>query len=171
MQMIDGICLMYNHNNNGRRTAWAQGFMAFFAMLAMGLGMMARPAEAQPFAYVTTQHTVAPYNQVGTVTVIDTASNTVMGSPIPVGINPSGVAVTPDGKHAYVTNFGISFPPPQPPGTVSVIDTATNMVTTTITVGEGPNGVAVTPDGKHAYVTTGVGISVVSWLRGQDLNL
>jgi YVTN family beta-propeller protein len=76
--------------------------------------------------------------------VIDTASNTVVGTPIPVGIFPIGVAVTPDGKRAYVGN-GAS-------ANVSVIDTATNTVATTITVGTGPNGVAVTPDGKHAYV-------------------
>ena len=38
------------------------------------------------------------------------------------------------------------------PGTVSVIDTATNMVVATITVGSSP-GIAVTPDRKHVYVT------------------
>ena len=31
-----------------------------------------------------------------TVSVIDTATNTVVGSPIPVGSSPYGVAVTPD---------------------------------------------------------------------------
>jgi len=30
--------------------------------------------------------------------VIDTATNTVVGSPITVGNGPTGVAVTPDGK-------------------------------------------------------------------------
>jgi YVTN family beta-propeller protein len=37
--------------------------------------------------------------------------------------------------------------------TVSVIDTATNMVVATIPVGKFPGGVAVAPDGKHVYVT------------------
>ncbi len=37
-------------------------------------------------------------------------------------------------------------------GTVSVIDTATNAVTTTITVGNNPKGVAVSPDGSQVYV-------------------
>ena len=49
---IEGIYFMYNNNSNGSRAAWARGFMALFAMLAMGLGLMASPAEAAPFAYV-----------------------------------------------------------------------------------------------------------------------
>jgi YVTN family beta-propeller protein len=85
----------------------ARGFMAFFAMLAMGLGMMARPAEAQPFAYITN-------NIDGTVSVIDTATNMVMTT-LTVGSAPEGVAVTPDGRHAYVANEGSN--------NVSVIDT------------------------------------------------
>jgi YVTN family beta-propeller protein len=82
----------------------------------------------------------------GTVSVIDTVSNTVVGTPIPVGGEPEGVAVTPDGKHAYVTNAAFSI------GSVSVIDTAANTVGDTIPVGTAPFGVAVAPDGKHAYV-------------------
>ena len=55
------------------------------------------------------------------------------------------MAITPDGKHAYVTNLV--------DGTVSVITTATGAVSAPITVGKGPFTVAITPDGKHAYVT------------------
>ena len=65
---------------------------------------------------------------------------------IPVGNGPVGVAVSPDGTTAYVTNTADS--------TVSMIDTATNTVTTTITVGSAPNSVAVSPDGATAYVTS-----------------
>ena len=54
------------------------------------------------------------------------------------------MAITPDGKHAYVTNSG--------DGTVSVITTATGAVSAPITVGNHPIRVAITPDGKHAYV-------------------
>ena len=68
-----------------------------------------------------------------------------MSAPIPVGNNPIGLAVTPDGKHVYVTNFLGS--------TVSVIDTATRAVSATIPVGPLPILVAVTPDGTHAYVS------------------
>jgi YVTN family beta-propeller protein len=83
-----------------------------------------------------------------TLSVIDTASNTVVGTPIPVGNAPyaGAVAVTPDGKHVYVVNTNTN--------TVSVIDTASNMVVgTPIPVGNAPAAVAVAPDGKHGYVT------------------
>jgi YVTN family beta-propeller protein len=56
-----------------------------------------------------------------------------------------GVAVTPDGKHAYVADLAAN--------TVSVIDTSTNTVGTTIPVGTYPDGVAIAPDGNHVYVT------------------
>ena len=39
-----------------------------------------------------------------------------------------------------------------PDDTVSVIDTATNMVTATVHVGNYSSGVAVNPDGKKVYV-------------------
>jgi YVTN family beta-propeller protein len=54
------------------------------------------------------------------------------------------VAVTPDGHHAYVANFGANH--------LSVIDTARNTVAATILVGTGPLAVALAPDGRHAYV-------------------
>ena len=37
------------------------------------------------------------------VSVIDTATNTVLAT-VPVGTNPRSIAVTPDGKRAYVTS-------------------------------------------------------------------
>ena len=36
--------------------------------------------------------------------MIDTATG-VVSATIPVGTIPIGLAITPDGKHAYVTNF------------------------------------------------------------------
>jgi YVTN family beta-propeller protein len=77
--------------------------------------------------------------------VIATATNTVVGSPITVGLVPFGVAVTPDGSKVYVANQGSN--------NVSVIATATNTVVgSPITVGLVPFGVAVTPDGSKVYV-------------------
>src|SRR5258708_32507651 len=71
-----------------------------------------------------------------TVSVIATATNTVVGLPIPVGLSPLGVAVTPDPSKVYVTNHGSS--------TGSVIDPASNSVSATIPRGASPFGVAVT---------------------------
>ena len=64
---------------------------------------------------------------------------------MPVGTNPFGVAITPDGTKVYVAN--------EYDGTVSVINTTTNTVTSTVPVGFIPMGVAVTPDGTKVYVT------------------
>jgi YVTN family beta-propeller protein len=38
-----------------------------------------------------------------TVSVINTKTNTVIGSPISVGANPFAVAVSPDGTRVYIT--------------------------------------------------------------------
>ena len=47
---------MHSNNRNGCRTAPVRGFMALCAiMLAMGLGAMAPPAGAAPFAYVANE--------------------------------------------------------------------------------------------------------------------
>ena len=92
-----------------------------------------------------------------TVSVIDTATGAVSAS-IDIGWPTSGVAITSDGRHAYVTGTGFHFdmsnapPEPLPTGKVSVIDTASGVVSATIPVGSSPNGVAITPDGTHAYV-------------------
>jgi len=102
----------------------------------LGVMLASTPAEAQPFAYVTNFSS-------NTVSVIDTATNTVVAT-VPVGTNPEGVAITPDGTRAYVANNGS--------GTVSLIDTASNTVVATVQVGTNPEGVAITPDGTRAYV-------------------
>jgi DNA-binding beta-propeller fold protein YncE len=76
--------------------------MALFAiMLAIGLGALAPPAEAAPFAYVITGFPAS-------VAVIDTATNTVVnGFGVGEGQDlqmPGRVAVAPDGKHIYATS-------------------------------------------------------------------
>jgi YVTN family beta-propeller protein len=88
----------------------------------------------------------------GTMSVIDTATNTVVGKPNPVGSFPASVAVSPDGSLAYFTNSG--------DGTLAVVDTATYEVVASLKVvatrapGEGSlYAVALTPDGNRAYVT------------------
>jgi YVTN family beta-propeller protein len=83
----------------------------------------------------------------GTVTPIDTATNTA-GTPIPAGTAPWGIAITPDGKTAYVTNNT------SPVGSVTPIDLATNTAGTPIPIGRDPRGIAITPDGTTAYVTS-----------------
>ena len=56
---------------------------------------------------------------------------------MPVGDTPYGVAVSPEGTKAYVTNADSN--------TVSVINTTNNTVTATVPVGDFPYGVSVNP--------------------------
>jgi YVTN family beta-propeller protein len=97
------------------------------------------PSGTTPTAYVADSGGGAG----DTVTPIDLATGT-RGSPITVGNYPEGIAITPDGKTAYVTNFN--------DGTVTPIDLATGTPGPPITVGKEPEGIAITPDGKTAYV-------------------
>jgi YVTN family beta-propeller protein len=72
----------------------------------------------------------------GTVSVIDTSADAVVAT-VAVGRSSYGVAITPDGTRAYVTNGEYS--------TVSVIDIATGTVVATVAVGVFPLGIAITP--------------------------
>jgi YVTN family beta-propeller protein len=89
--------------------------------------------------------------------VIETTGKTVLTTiKAEMARGPNGVAITPDGKHAYVANVNSN--------TVSVIDAASNTVVMgtgfPIPVGTGPIGVAVTPDGKHVYVANNLSANV-----------
>ncbi len=88
-----------------------------------------------------------------TVFVIDTSTNNVIAT-ITVGVDPSGVAITPNGQFAYVTNSNTD--------NVSVIDTSTNHVIATVPVGAGPFGIAITPNGQFAYVANSTSVSVIN---------
>jgi len=87
------------------------------------------------------------------VSVIDTATNTVLGTIDTNGFafnQPYSVAFNPvNTGQAYVTNSGSYY--------VSVIDTTTNTVTGTFSIGGAgePTQIAYLPDGLRAYVTTG----------------
>jgi YVTN family beta-propeller protein len=67
------------------------------------------------------------------------------GAPITVGSHPDWIAITQNGKTAYVTDGG--------DGTVTPINLLTKVPGAPIKVGNRPSGIAITPDGKTAYVT------------------
>lgn len=95
--------------------------------------------HAQPFAYI-------PNYYGRTVSVVDTATNTVTATVPAVGMvsgNPGYVAMHPDGTRVYLTSQHPYF---------LVIDTASNAVIATVNIG-GPNaaGIAVSPDGTRVY--------------------
>jgi|GEM_PF-5554231 len=99
---------------------------------------------AQPFAYISNQSN-------NNVSVINTTTNTLVAT-VPVGDNPTGVAVHPGSARVYVANENSA--------TVSVINTATNTVVAVVPVGSFPRGVAVLPDGSRVYVANIVGNNV-----------
>jgi DNA-binding beta-propeller fold protein YncE len=77
------------------------------------------------------------------VTPINTATNTALkaikaGS---AGSYPSAIAITPNGRTAYITSAVTSLAP----GTVTPINTATNTAGKAIRVGSGPLYIAITP--------------------------
>ena len=109
----------------------------------MGIGVVAVAFAAAlvvdaASAWAASSHTAYVANQAGSVTPIDTATNTA-GTAIGVGSNPSEVAITPDGKTAYVTNGSAN--------NVTPINVATNTKGTPIPVGGGPVAIAITPTG------------------------
>jgi YVTN family beta-propeller protein len=68
-----------------------------------------------------------------------------LGSPIPVGGNPTGVAVNPSTNRVYVANFSSQ--------SVTVIDATTDtVIVPSIEVGLRPHGVAVNPATNRIYV-------------------
>jgi YVTN family beta-propeller protein len=84
-------------------------------------------------AYVT--------NYAGATLVPISLPSDTPGSPISLpGTHPYAVAVTPDGRTAYVSDGA------QHGDTVTPVDLSTDTPGTPITVGEAPHGIAITPD-------------------------
>ncbi|KAA2261058.1 YncE family protein [Solihabitans fulvus] len=82
----------------------------------------------------------------GSITVVDTDSNTPTGS-IPLRTRPNAITTSPDGRTAFVaTQFA--------PG-LTVIDTRGNTISRVDAVGGFTNSIVFTPDGAHAYVASG----------------
>ena len=77
-----------------------------------------------------------------TVSVIDTARDTVTGS-VDVGPNPHGLAISRDGRWVLVSAWGANE--------AIVIDTATDRVAGRVGVARAHNG-AFSPDGRTAYI-------------------
>ena len=102
-------------------------------------------ANRPPVAYVADSQS----NQVTPILAdpLQSTAENDAGPPIPVGTHPDAVAITPDGKTAYVVNFGSD--------NVTPINTATDTAGATgtwISVGSEPDAIAITPDGTTAYV-------------------
>ena len=84
----------------------------------------------------------------GTVSVIDTATNTVITNievtSLSIGTGPYGVVVNPAGTRVYVANNFAGY--------IAVIDPATNTMIDTIPVGNQPIGLSLNSEGSQLYV-------------------
>jgi YVTN family beta-propeller protein len=109
------------------------------ALLTVSVGTSAAAAVPPSTAYVTNSGSKS-------VTLIALATNKA-GPEIKVGKAPQGIAITPNGRTAYVVNDGSDGS-----GSVTPIELATNTAGPEIKVGRAPQGIAITPDGKTAYV-------------------
>jgi YVTN family beta-propeller protein len=98
------------------------------------------------------------------VTVVDTATSRILGQPFDVSISSngkaarivgwSGIAVSPDGSHAYVTD-GWS-------NAVVAIDLSEgHVIPRAIKVGSNALGITHSPNGRFLYAATAQGISVI----------
>jgi gliding motility-associated-like protein len=149
---------VYNWTNNNTSIGLAAsgtGNIPSFSALNSTTSPVTATITASPvafgYAYIPNFGSVATPGS--TVSIINTFTNTVVGS-VSVGINPFGVAVSPDGSRVYITNYSPLS------SSVSVINTATNTVIATIPVGIQPMGVCVSPDGTRVYVANQLGNSV-----------
>lgn len=103
--------------------------------------------DSNTAAPITNSHKKAYVGLFGdqAVAVLDTVTNQVLKT-IPVTA-PDGLIVTPNGKKVYVSSADT--------GSVKVIDTADDTLSTSIDVGAKPAGIAVTPDGSRVAVAVG----------------
>jgi DNA-binding beta-propeller fold protein YncE len=93
-----------------RLATLTRGALAVISLAASGVAVVVGPASIPSLVPLAGASAASPTAYVanfasGTVTPIATATNTP-GSPITVGTNPVAVALTPDGKTAYVVNSG-----------------------------------------------------------------
>ncbi|PJJ80290.1 MBG domain-containing protein [Mucilaginibacter auburnensis] len=98
----------------------------------------ATPVSA-PLAYVANSGS-------NDVSVFNTATKTIVAT-IPVGRNPFGAAVSPNGRTVYITN--------KDDASVTFIDVYTNTAVSTVLVASKPQGIAASPDGNYLYVACG----------------
>jgi probable HAF family extracellular repeat protein/YVTN family beta-propeller protein len=92
----------------------------------------------------------APNRRRGEVTILDPTTASVVGTIAGVGLRPNGIAITPDGRKAYVAH--------ELDHEVIVLDLTSDTVLRRIPFGDfwpsNPNHVALSPDGSRLYVTT-----------------
>ncbi len=153
---LAGRIVMYTRITRALCAAAAAGALTALGATAAGSAGAAstapRERPARPVTAYVVNHGGPPgLADPGTVTPINTVTGKT-GKAIKVGRGPGYIAITPDGKTAYVANFGGGSVAGD---TVTPISTATGRTGKAIKVGDFPDAIAITPDGRTAYVIAG----------------
>jgi YVTN family beta-propeller protein len=136
-------------------------FFIVFLLLA-SLAARALPAQPDTLPETLPDTLVVLTKSEFRVSLIDPATGNVLAK-LPTGHGPHEVSVSPDGRTAYVSNFGPFGHYPagdqthtQPGNTITVIDIVSRAVKTTWDLGThtGPHGLLISHDGKSVWVTT-----------------
>jgi YVTN family beta-propeller protein len=91
--------------------------------------------------------------------LMDPATNQAIAR-LPTQPGPHEVALSPDGRTAYITDFGIfvrgDHPHSEQGNTITVIDIPSQTIKATFNLGnnKAPHGIAVSHDGKYLWLTT-----------------
>jgi YVTN family beta-propeller protein len=95
--------------------------------------------------------------------IVDAATNTIVKDQF-LPLHPVGVAVSPDGAHAYVAGCKLTCID----GTLLTVDAATGAVMSKLALAAAPSGLALAPDGSRAYVANGrdASVSIVTLATG-----
>ncbi|MDA8139161.1 MAG: fibronectin type III domain-containing protein [Desulfobacteraceae bacterium] len=154
--LVTGSVLRASASNPGDQTSFLE---ANVGNAPMGIAAVRASDDTVVKVYV------ANYSD-GSVTVLTDNGTTLTTNTInSVGLNPVGVAASPDGLYIYVANYTNNAG-----GTVAMISTLTDTVVRLANVGLGPWGVAVGSRGSYLYVTNS-GDNTVSVLSAQTLTL
>jgi DNA-binding beta-propeller fold protein YncE len=128
------------HRRQARRIA---GSLAAIAVIVAAISVASvshRPAFVATLRPTGAIMYVAASNG---MTPVATATNT-RGKPVKIGAIPAAIAITPDGKTAYVADLH--------PATVTSVATVTGTPGKPIEIGGFPWAIAITPDGRTAYI-------------------
>jgi len=114
----------------------------------------------------------------GTVTIINIAKR-VVDAVVPVYGGPSGIAITPDDKYAFVSHTDVRYNPStnETEGLISVINLSSNKLIKEISnVGKASADIKILPDGQTAVTANNRGptlsfIDITGMSKINDLNL
>lgn len=108
-------------------------------------------SDPEQFAVATDGRLFVANEAAGTASIV-TASDRRIERALAVGMEPEGVAISPDGRFVYVTA--------ETSNSVTAIDAKADTVISTFLVDARPRDAAFSPDSRRAYVTSELGGSV-----------